>query len=186
PEIALGTSLVGLEPSCLSVFRDEMVNLLPNDLDAQRLKAQSFLLSEFLERAKWQPPRLDRKALVHGHCHHKAIVKLDDEKAQLDKMGLDYQLLDSGCCGMAGAFGFEAEHYDVSLQIGERVLLPAVREASPEALIVADGFSCREQISQTTGRKALHLAEVLQRALHTANRCDEAGDAAPRGTRIAH
>jgi Fe-S oxidoreductase len=103
--------------------------------------------------------------VVHGHCHHKSTLGFADERAVLDRLGLEFRVLDSGCCGMAGAFGFEAEHYEVSLQVGERVLLPAVRSCPPEALIVADGFSCREQISQTTGRRALHLAEVLQRAL---------------------
>src|SRR5438105_15065820 len=95
-EIERGTPLVGIEPSCLSVFRDEMVNLLPGDEDARRLRDQSFLLSEYLERLKWQPPRFARKALVHGHCHHKALVKMKSEDAQLANLGLDYESLDSG------------------------------------------------------------------------------------------
>jgi len=107
-----------------------------------------------------------RKAIVHGHCHHKAVMKMDAQEAVLTKLGLDYQVLDSGCCGMAGAFGFERDHYDVSMKIGERVLLPAVREASTDTLIIADGFSCREQIAQTTERRALHLAEVIHMEMY--------------------
>ena len=114
----------------------------------------------------YQPPKLKGKAVVHGHCHHKAIMKMGDEEAVLSKLGLDFQILDSGCCGMAGAFGFEKEHYDVSIKAGERVLLPAVRSADKDTLIIADGFSCREQIEQTTDRKALHLAQVIQMAMH--------------------
>jgi FAD/FMN-containing dehydrogenase/Fe-S oxidoreductase len=166
PQIQAGIPLVGLEPSCLAVFRDEMGNLFPHDEDARRLANQSFLLSEFLTREDFRPPRLERKAVVHGHCHQKALMGMKDTNDVLDRLGLDYEVLDSGCCGMAGAFGFEEEHYDVSIACGERVLLPAVRAASDTTLIVADGFSCQEQIEQTTERKALHLAQVLQMALH--------------------
>ncbi len=168
PQIEAGIPLVGLEPSCVSVFRDELTNLLPHDQDARRLAQQSFLLSEFLETQAqhYQPPKLQRKAIVHGHCHHKAVMKLTDEEALLTKLGLDFEVLDSGCCGMAGAFGFEKEHYDISIKAGERVLLPAVREAEKDTLIIADGFSCREQIEQTTDRQALHIAQVLQMAMH--------------------
>jgi hypothetical protein len=109
---------------------------------------------------------LQRRAVVHMHCHHKAILRTGPEEAVLKKLGLDYKVLDSGCCGMAGSFGFEKDHYEVSIASGERVLLPAVREADQGALIIADGFSCREQIAQTTDRRALHLAEVIQLALH--------------------
>jgi Fe-S oxidoreductase len=111
-------------------------------------------------------PQLKRMAIVHGHCHHKAIMQLHDEEAVLTRLGLEYQVLDSGCCGMAGAFGFEGgDHYDVSIRAAERVLLPAVRTAAPDTLIIADGFSCREQIVQTTDRRALHLAEVIHMAI---------------------
>ncbi|PYP92708.1 MAG: FAD-binding oxidoreductase [Candidatus Angelobacter sp. Gp1-AA117] len=166
PHIAAGTPVIGLEPSCVSVFRDEMTNLLPKNLDAIRLKEQTFLLSEFLvKKANYHPPQLKRKAVVHGHCHHKSILKFDSEQELLKRTGLDFQVLDSGCCGMAGSFGFEAEKYDVSVQVGERVLLPAVRKAGPETLIIADGFSCFEQIDDLVGRKALHIAEVLQMAI---------------------
>src|SRR5262249_45157250 len=106
-----------------------------------------------------------RRALVHGHCHHKAIMKFDAEEHALAAMGLDVQTPDSGCCGMAGSFGFEQDHYNISMKVGELVLLPEVRRAAAETLIVADGFSCREQIAQATDRKALHLAEVVDMAL---------------------
>jgi FAD/FMN-containing dehydrogenase/Fe-S oxidoreductase len=173
-EIRAGTPLVGLEPSCLAVFRDELGQQLPHDEDARRLARQSFLLSEYLEREApgWQPPRLAgrrRKALVQAHCHHHAVAKLNAEKAVLGKLGLDFELLDAGCCGMAGSFGFEkGERYEVSVRCGERALLPAVRQAAADTLIVADGFSCREQIAQGTARRGLHLAQVLQLALREA------------------
>ncbi|HCI80480.1 MAG TPA: FAD-binding oxidoreductase [Ktedonobacter sp.] len=168
PYIEAGVPVVGLEPSCVSVFRDELRNILPDDVDGQRLSHQTFLLSEFLEKKvkNYQPPKLHGKAIVHGHCHHKAIMRMTDEKKLLSQMGLDYTMLDSGCCGMAGAFGFEKDHYDVSIKAGERVLLPAVRKADDDTLIIADGFSCREQIAQDTNRTALHMAQVLQMALH--------------------
>ncbi|HEU5226837.1 MAG TPA: FAD-binding and (Fe-S)-binding domain-containing protein [Ktedonobacteraceae bacterium] len=174
-QIADGIPIVVLEPSCAAVFRDELVNLFPHDEDAKRLSKQTFLLSEFLLKEGWEPPQQEgaqnkplqqQTALVHGHCHHKAIMGMSAEEAVLEKLGLHFKVLDSGCCGMAGAFGFEKQHYDVSIKAGERVLLPAVRQASGETLIIANGFSCREQIAQTTDRRALHLAEVLQMALH--------------------
>ncbi|HUY31155.1 MAG TPA: FAD-linked oxidase C-terminal domain-containing protein [Pirellulales bacterium] len=167
PQIQAGISVVGMEPSCVAVFRDELTNLFPDDEDAQRLKRQTFLLSEFLNQKvnDYRPPQLQRKAIVHGHCHHKAIMKMNDEETVLKKLGLDYQLLDDGCCGMAGSFGFESEHYDVSIAVGELALLPAVRQAPKDELIIADGFSCIEQIAQTTDRQALHLAQVIQMAM---------------------
>jgi Fe-S oxidoreductase len=167
--IEAGLPIVVLEPSCASVFRDELCNLLPGHARAARLRNQVFLLSEFLQHHApgFEPPRLSRKVLLHGHCHHKALMKMNDEESLLRKMGVELQSLDSGCCGMAGPFGFEKEKYAVSQAIGERVLLPAVRQAQPETLIVSDGFSCREQIRQSTGRQALHLAEVLQLAAAT-------------------
>jgi FAD/FMN-containing dehydrogenase/Fe-S oxidoreductase len=166
PQIAAGTPVVCLEPSCGSVFRDELTNLFPRDEDAQRLRKQIFLLGDFLEHAKYQPPALKRKALVHGHCHQKAIFGMSTDQKLLKEMGLQADLLDSGCCGLAGSFGYEENHYDISMKIGERVLLPKVREAERDTLIVADGFSCREQIMHATPRRALHLAEVIQMALH--------------------
>jgi Fe-S oxidoreductase len=164
-EIEAGTPIIGLEPSCVSVLRDELVNLFPHDENARRLSRQTFLLSEFLVREGYKPPQLARKAIVHGHCHHKAVLGMHDEETLLRQMGLDLTALDSGCCGMAGAFGFERDHYQISLDVGERVLLPAVRKADKETLLLTDGFSCREQITQATGRRTLHLAEALQMAL---------------------
>ncbi|HYS53015.1 MAG TPA: FAD-binding and (Fe-S)-binding domain-containing protein [Thermoanaerobaculia bacterium] len=160
PEIQKGIPIIGLEPSCISVFRDELENLFPGRT------IPMLTLSEFIEREgdRFKVPRLQRKAIVQGHCHHKAIMKFEPEEVALKKIGLDFEHLDSGCCGMAGAFGFEARHYDISMRIGERVLLPRVREAARDTLIVADGFSCREQIEQATGRQTLHLAQVLQKA----------------------
>jgi Fe-S oxidoreductase len=166
--IARGIPVVVLEPSCASVFRDELPEILHGNLEAQRLSGQTLLLGELLRRHApgFAPPALRRKALVHGHCHHKSIMKMDDELALLKAMQVEVEMPDSGCCGMAGTFGFERAHYDVSMACGERVLLPAVRAASPGALIVADGFSCQEQIAQGAGRRPLHLAEVMQMAIH--------------------
>jgi Fe-S oxidoreductase len=118
----------------------------------------------------FQPPQLSRKVMLHGHCHHKALMKMNDEESMLRKMGVELQTLDSGCCGMAGPFGFERAKYAVAQAAGERVLLPAVRQSQSDTLIVSDGFSCREQIYQSTGRRAIHLAEVLQLAQDEKNR----------------
>ncbi len=167
PELDEGIAIVGLEPSCVSVFRDELHNLFPAHEDARRLGMAAMTLSEFIQREgdRFPLPRLERKALVQAHCHHKAIMHFDAEEAVLRKLGLDLEHPDSGCCGMAGAFGFEKDHYDISMRIGERVILPKVRDAAPDTLILADGFSCREQIAQSTNRQALHLAQVLQMAM---------------------
>jgi FAD/FMN-containing dehydrogenase/Fe-S oxidoreductase len=167
PEIEAGVPIVGLEPSCVAVFRDELVNLFPHDTRAQALSRQTFLLSEFLETyAKDFPlPHLTRKALLHGHCHQKSLMKMTSEESLLRRLGIDFQTPAPGCCGMAGSFGFERDKYDVSMAIGELELLPAVRQAPSDWLIIADGFSCREQIAQGSPRRALHVAEVLQMAL---------------------
>jgi Fe-S oxidoreductase len=160
--VAAGVPVVGLEPSCLAVFRDELINLFPDDLDARRLAQQSVLLSELLTQRGYRPPQLHRRALVRPHCHHRAVMGFDAEQRLLGEIGLDVELPDSGCWGMAGSFGYErGEHYDVSIKAGERVILPRIREADPDTLILADGFSCREQITAGTGRRPLHLAEVL-------------------------
>ena len=168
PEIAAGIPVVGLEPSCIAVFRDELINLFPRDERAQALSKQTFLLSEFLEKNLGpdpQLPQLPRNALLHGHCHHKSIMKMTAEESLLGRLGVQFQSPAPGCCGMAGSFGFEHDKYKLSAAIGELELLPAVRHAPADWLIIADGFSCREQIAQGTGRHALHLAEVLQMAL---------------------
>jgi Fe-S oxidoreductase len=168
PQIDAGLPIVVLEPSCASVFRDELANLFPNDARADRLRRQTFLLSEFLAKAPgYEPPRLSQKVLLHGHCHHKSLMKMNDEEALLRKMGVELTSLDSGCCGMAGPFGFEKDKYAVSQAVGERILLPAVRKAEQNTFVLTDGFSCREQIFQATGRQPVHLAELLQIALQS-------------------
>ena len=163
-QIDAGTPIVVLEPSCASVFRDELRNLMPADARAGRLASQTYLLSEFLERHApgYEPPRFERQVILQGHCHQKALMKMGHAEALLRRMGAQVESLDAGCCGMAGPFGFERGKYEISQAVGERVLLPAVRGAGPDAVIVADGFSCREQIWQGTGRRALHLAEVMR------------------------
>ena len=167
-DIRAGVPVVGLEPSCVAVFRDELPNLMPHDLDAKRLSAQTFTLAEVLagQAPEWEPPRLARHALVQVHCHQGAVLGFDAEKELMERMGLDVEMPDAGCCGMAGSFGYEAgEKYDVSAACGERVILPAVRTATEDTIVIADGFSCREQIGQGTERTAVHLAEVVAWAL---------------------
>ncbi len=172
-EIEAGLPFVLLEPSCCSVFRDELVNMLPHNNDAKRLKEQTFTLAEFLikKAPNYRMPLIKRDALAHAHCHHKSVLKTKCDEEVLRRIGLKVESPDSGCCGMAGAFGFEkGEHYKISIQCGERVLLPAVRKAGVDQLILTDGFSCHEQILQQTGKESLHLAEVLQMALKTGKR----------------
>ncbi len=171
--------MVVLEPSCCAVFRDEMMNFYPNNVDAKRLHERTFTLAEFLRQyaPHYEVPKLHRRALVHRHCHHQAVMGFEADREVLKAMGLDFQVLDSGCCGMAGSFGFEkGAQYDVSMKCGERVLLPEVRKASDEDLIMADGFSCKTQIEQGSDRRALHLAQVLKLALRD-------GDRGPQGER---
>ena len=165
-QIAQEIPLVVLEPGCCSVFRDEMLNLFPKREDARKLASLTHTFAEFLEKRApaFAAGRLEKETVVQGHCHQKAIMRLKHEKAQMTKLGLRYEVLESGCCGMAGAFGYEADKYEISMACGERVLLPRVRTATPETLILADGFSCREQIEQATGRKTLHLAEAIRMA----------------------
>jgi FAD/FMN-containing dehydrogenase/Fe-S oxidoreductase len=170
--IERGVPVVVLEPSCASVFRDELVALFPQNEDAKRLASQTVLFGEFIQKraAGADLPRLDGRALLHGHCHHKSLMNLKDEVEVLRRLGLEVDTPDTGCCGMAGAFGFEREKYDIAMQIGERVLLPAVREARKDTLIVSDGFSCHEQIAQATDRQPLHVAEVVDMAMTQAER----------------
>jgi Fe-S oxidoreductase len=173
------TPIVVLEPSCCSVFRDELPNLMPEHSDAERLSKQVVTLSEFLTsprvRARgYTPPRFVRDAIAQGHCHHKSVIRFDAEEELFQQMGTNLDLLNSGCCGMAGSFGYEkGKKYEVSIAAGERVLLPKVRAAHSTTVIVADGFSCKEQIAQGTHRRPLHLAEVMKIAI------DEGPDAKP-------
>ena len=170
-ELRAGIPVVVLEPACLSVFKVELPMMLPRDQQARRLQAQSVQLADLLaplsEELPWQA--LNQPALLHAHCHARAVLALDTTQALLKALRLDAQMPDTGCCGMAGSFGFEAPKYEVSMQCAERRLLPAVRAAGDATLLIADGYSCREQIVQSTGREVLHLAEVLQRAIEGAS-----------------
>ena len=159
------TPVVMLEPACASALIDEMRELVPDDDRAKRLAAQVVMFADLLARDdRWRPPRLQAPALVQPHCHERSVIGLDGLRRVMTETGLDYSIPEAGCCGMAGSFGFEAPHYKVAMACGERALLPAVRQASDQTLIVANGFSCREQIRQSTGREALHIAEIVDRA----------------------
>jgi Fe-S oxidoreductase len=161
-EISAGTPVIGLEPACVSAFKDELVGLFPNEPRAKKLAEQTFFFSDFVDRdaSRFDMPKLDGAALAQIHCHHHAVIKPDAERRVLGRTGLDVDFLPSGCCGMAGSFGFEKDKYEISMRLAERVLLPAVRR-SPDAIVLANGFSCREQIEQATGRRTTHIAELL-------------------------
>jgi FAD/FMN-containing dehydrogenase/Fe-S oxidoreductase len=163
PFLATEMPVVVLEPSCATVFLDELTNLLPHDDRSHKLKANTFLLSEFLvhKAPHYHPPARSGSFVVQGHCHHQAVMKMTHEIQLLSATGARVQLLDSGCCGMAGPFGFERNKFQVSQRLAERGLLPAVRAADEHTVLIADGFSCREQIAQNSNRRGLHLAEVL-------------------------
>jgi FAD/FMN-containing dehydrogenase/Fe-S oxidoreductase len=187
PEIRAGVEVVGLEPSCVAVFRDELVNMLPHDEDAKRLSKQTYSFVEFLtDRLDWQPPSLDARVVVQGHCHHRAAEKtMSHDRELLERLGVDYEILDTGCCGMAGSFGYHAgEHYDVSVGVWEHSLEPALAGTPEGTLVVADGFSCRGQIEQLGGREALHVAQVVQRALRESGRTGPEKTDAPRRSRV--
>jgi Fe-S oxidoreductase len=162
PYAARGIPIVGLEPSCLFSLRDEFPAM-----GFGKLASHAVLFEEFLAR---DPGRLklkpiDREVLLHGHCHQKAFDAMPAVQKVLNLIpGLRLKTVETGCCGMAGSFGYEVEHYDVSMKMGELALLPAVRKA-PDAMVVADGTSCRHQIADGAGREALHVARVLEQAL---------------------
>jgi FAD/FMN-containing dehydrogenase/Fe-S oxidoreductase len=159
--------IVVLEPSCLSVLRDELSALLPGDPDARAVAERARSLGEVLDDAGYEPGRLDRRVVYHGHCHHEAVIGTGPDIALLRASGAEVDVIDAGCCGLAGAFGYEhGEHYDVSVAAGERVLAPAVRRAGAEDLVVTDGFSCRSQIGHLVPeRSGLHLAQALRLAM---------------------
>ncbi|MFK8908153.1 FAD-binding and (Fe-S)-binding domain-containing protein [Streptomyces sp. YS-3] len=165
PWIEAGTPVIGLEPSCTAVFRADAPDLLPDDEDVRRLAGRFRTFSEQLVNHApddWRPPTVSRAATVQTHCHQHAVLKDDADRELMRRAGLDADVLDAGCCGLAGNFGFERGHYELSMKIGEQGVLPAVRDTAPGALVLADGFSCRTQIEQgRTDRRALHLAEAL-------------------------
>jgi Fe-S oxidoreductase len=171
-DIRKGTPVIGMEPSCLAVFRDELTKMLPHDDDAARLARNAHHWAEFFLERDVKLPRLHGEALVWGHCHHKATGGIEPELSLLrDRMGLEVEMAKGGCCGLAGSWGFEAGKYDLSMKCGEIGLLPAVRQAEPSTLIVANGFSCRTQLAQSgVGREALHTAEVMKIARQAGNR----------------
>ncbi|WP_328773628.1 FAD-binding and (Fe-S)-binding domain-containing protein [Streptomyces sp. NBC_00286] len=165
PHLRADTPIVGMEPSCLAVFKDELPKLLPHDDDAKRLTRNAYHFPEFFQAFGIEPPQLDGKALLWGHCHQRATGGMTPEQELLETMGLDVQNLQGGCCGLAGSWGFESGKYGISLDCGEQALLPAVRDAADDCLVVADGFSCKTQIKDAgTGRHALHVAEVMRLA----------------------
>jgi Fe-S oxidoreductase len=169
PEIDSGMPFIFLEPSCASIFKDEALQFFPNDARAQKLSQQVWLLSDWLaaKAPEWVNGRLaGKQAILHGHCHHKAVFGGPvNEIALLKKAGATVEMIDAPCCGMAGPFGFEADKFELSKAIAALGLLPAVNSAAPETIIVADGFSCREQIEQLGHREGLHFAEVLARTI---------------------
>jgi Fe-S oxidoreductase len=168
PYAERGVPIVGLEPSCLLTLRDEFLALVPTDA-ARAVASQALLLEEFIAReldaGRWSPPlrSLGKRAVVHGHCHQKAFGAMP----AVVRAGLEASVIESSCCGMAGMFGYEAEHYDISMRMAERDLLPAVRAADADALVVADGMSCKHQIAHGAQRRSLHVAEVYASALES-------------------
>ncbi len=173
PFVERGVAVVGLEPSCLLTLRDEFASMLPG-ADTEALAGQALLFEEFVAREHEAGrfrlelnPLQYRRALVHGHCHQKAFATMAALERTLALIpGLEIEVVDSSCCGMAGAFGYEAEHYEVSMQMAEAALLPAVRAAGDDTLLVANGTSCRHQIHDGAARDALHVARLLQMALN--------------------
>ena len=177
PMVRAGMPVVVAEPSCCASLRDELGELTADDPDAARLAAQTHTLGELLQThaPDWELPAGDAQVLVQGHCHQRSVMGLDADEALLDRLHVDWETPDTGCCGLAGSWGFETDKYELSMAIGERALFPAVRRADPATIVVADGFSCRTQIEHGTGRRAVHLAQLIERFL------DVADDATRRG-----
>jgi Fe-S oxidoreductase len=169
PYVEQHLPIVGLEPACLTSLVDELPALFPEDPRARALAAASMTFPGFLtERAHWTPPRRPGRALVHPHCYEHAVLGTGSLMGLLEAAGMEARLSQAGCCGMAGSFGFEHDHYQVAVACGERSLLPQVRQAAPGTVMIANGFACREQIAQGSGRDALHLADVLAQGLDQA------------------
>lgn len=164
-EMTLGLPLIGLEPSCVASFRDELPQLFPAHEGAHYLAQNTSLLGEFLLAKGFRPPPLTRRALVHVHCHQHASLNADSDARLLGWMKVEAEVLNAGCCGLAGSFGFNAKNHELSLRIGEQQLMPKVRAADEDTLLITNGFSCREQIRQATGRASLNIAEVVAMAL---------------------
>lgn len=166
PWVQRGAVIVGLEPSCAGLLRADIEELLPDNKMARRVAGQVRSLGEVLAANEaWRGATTSRRALAQVHCHQYAEVGYDAEREVAGRLGVDLEVLEAGCCGLAGNFGFEDGHYDVSMACAERVLLPALRGAGPDVAVVADGFSCRTQIRQATGRQPLHLAQLAAEAL---------------------
>ncbi|WP_405407323.1 FAD-binding and (Fe-S)-binding domain-containing protein [Streptomyces decoyicus] len=167
PAVSAGIPVVGLEPSCTAALKSDLPELLDGNEDARALSRATRTLAELLvhHTPGWQPPRIEARSISQTHCHQHATSGFGADSTLLARMGIDNTTLDSGCCGLAGNFGFERGHYDVSVAAGEQVLLPAVRSATDETRILADGFSCRTQIAQQTPRSGTHLAELIAQAL---------------------
>jgi Fe-S oxidoreductase len=174
--IRAGTPVVGMEPSCLAVFKDELPKVLPHDDDAARLTDNAYHFGEFFEKFGIDVPHLEGNAVLWGHCHHRATGGVDTEQQVLERMGVQAESVEGGCCGLAGSWGFEQGKWQISMDCGEQGYLPAVRNAEPDTAIVANGFSCQTQLDDAGGsndgsagqdgkpRKALHLAQLMQLA----------------------
>jgi Fe-S oxidoreductase len=177
PQLRDGTPVLVLEPSCAAVFRSDLPELLHGDEDAHRLAAQTFTLAELLQSKApdWSPAtRLDRSAVAQPHCHQHAVLGSDADQAVAARAGVDLEVLDAGCCGLAGNFGFEDGHYEVSMACAEDKLLPILRATDPGTLVIADGYSCRTQIEQSdVDRTPVHLAEVLAAAVRGYRPCGD-------------
>ena len=195
-EIRQGAPVVGMEPSCLAVFKEELIKILPHDEDAMRLSENSYHWAEFFEKHDIETPRLEGKGIVWGHCHHKATGGMEPEiKLLKERMGMEIEEAKGGCCGLAGSWGFETGKYDLSMKCGEIGWLPAARKAEPSTVIIANGFSCKTQLEESNvGRAALHTAEVMRIArklgaprMHGAlpERLREGKPPAPRAVRFA-
>jgi Fe-S oxidoreductase len=171
-EARAGTPIVVLEPSCLAVFRDEMLSMFPHDQDATRLADQCVSLGELLAKHvdELDLPQTGGHVLVHPHCHQGAVVGTDCEQQVLEALGMEVEQTDAGCCGLAGSFGFEAEKYDVSVAVAERKFLPKIKETGSDTLVMTDGFSCRTQLADLAGGESHHFAEIVRGALARSGR----------------